>query len=144
MSIDPRQIRALGAWPGAVRALRRAVWLPPVALLAVWLPACAGAHVDSTAPATAQSEATILADEAACATPDLPDGAPTLLAEVVVPTLDEQSLAAWVAYMTPSSDEMSWAVVDWLPSYAEGVVAAQEQRRPLLLWAMNGHPLGCT
>jgi hypothetical protein len=34
--------------------------------------------------------------------------------------------------------------VPWLASFAEGVRAADAARKPLLLWIMNGHPLGCT
>jgi hypothetical protein len=26
----------------------------------------------------------------------------------------------------------------------DGVIAAQKQDMPILLWAMNGHPLACT
>jgi hypothetical protein len=90
------------------------------------------------------ADGTDLTGAAVCATPDGPAGEPTLLAEVVVPRLDSATLAAWAEHIAPTADELSWAAVDWLPTYAEGVAAAQAQRRPLLLWAMNGHPLGCT
>jgi hypothetical protein len=58
--------------------------------------------------------------------------------------LDPSDLAAWDAYLTPCADELAWESLPWLSSYSDGVLAAQEQRRPLLLWVMNGHPLGCT
>jgi hypothetical protein len=32
----------------------------------------------------------------------------------------------------------------WLLTFGEGMLAASEQEKPLLFWAMNGHPLGCT
>ena len=44
----------------------------------------------------------------------------------------------------PTPSVRVWEGTLSLPTYAEGVAAAQSQRRPLLLWAMNGHPLGCT
>jgi hypothetical protein len=58
--------------------------------------------------------------------------------------LDTDSFEAWRAHLAPSSSELAWESLPWLSSYADGVVAAQEQHRPLLLWVMNGHPLGCT
>lgn len=58
--------------------------------------------------------------------------------------LDPGQLEAWRAYLAPQGSELAWESLPWLSSYADGVLAAQEQRRPLLLWVMNGHPLGCT
>jgi hypothetical protein len=39
---------------------------------------------------------------------------------------------------------MCFATVHWLPTFWDGVIAAQKQEKPILLWAMNGHPLACT
>lgn len=58
--------------------------------------------------------------------------------------LDEGNFAAWRDHLAPQPSELAWESLPWLTSYADGVLAAQEQRRPLLLWVMNGHPLGCT
>jgi hypothetical protein len=58
--------------------------------------------------------------------------------------LDDDGLQAWSRYLTPRDSELAWESLPWLSSYSDGVLAAQEQRRPLLLWVMNGHPLGCT
>ena len=58
--------------------------------------------------------------------------------------LDGTSLETWRRRILPSSQELSWTTIPWLVSFAEGVVAARDQDRPLLLWVMNGHPLGCT
>ena len=58
--------------------------------------------------------------------------------------LDDDDLAAWSRYLAPRDSELAWESLPWLSSYSDGVLAAQEQRRPLLLWVMNGHPLGCT
>ncbi len=60
------------------------------------------------------------------------------------PLLDMASFEAWHAHITPQPSELAWASLPWRTSYAEGLAAAQEQRLPLLLWVMNGHPLGCT
>ena len=55
------------------------------------------------------------------------------------------SLAArWRDHVMPTAEETAWEAVPWIPSLAGGVLAAQEAHKPLLLWVMNGHPLGCT
>ena len=58
--------------------------------------------------------------------------------------LDDESREAWALYLAPAGNELAWESLPWLSSYSDGVLAAQEQHRPLLLWVMNGHPLGCT
>ncbi|HZL99899.1 MAG TPA: hypothetical protein VFD43_06575, partial [Planctomycetota bacterium] len=58
--------------------------------------------------------------------------------------LDPDRLETWVEHLAPQPSELAWEGLPWLTSYSDGVLAAQEQRRPLLLWVMNGHPLGCT
>lgn len=61
-----------------------------------------------------------------------------------LPALDATSAAAWRAYVQPTPHELRWQQIPWLPSFADGLAAARDQDRPLLLWVMNGHPLGCT
>ena len=60
----------------------------------------------------------------------------------VVPT--QASLAAWRDHLVPAESELRWESIPWHVTFAEGLRAASEQARPLLFWAMNGHPLGCT
>lgn len=50
----------------------------------------------------------------------------------------------WLAKLVPPERELRWLEVDWVPSFGDAVLRAREERRPLLFWAMNGHPLGCT
>lgn len=40
--------------------------------------------------------------------------------------------------------ELSWEGLPWLTTYHDGLEKAAEEGRPLVLWVMNGHPLGCT
>jgi len=54
-------------------------------------------------------------------------------------TLDE-----WRATILPTPEESAWSAIPWLASFADGIRRADADRKPLLLWAMNGHPLGCT
>lgn len=58
--------------------------------------------------------------------------------------LTERSFKGYRRYLAPAADQLQWMKVRWYPSYWEGVLQAHRQKKPILLWAMNGHPLGCT
>lgn len=60
------------------------------------------------------------------------------------PELNEETFARWRAYIPPAPDEARWLEIPWRATYWEAVVEAQRTDRPILLWAMNGHPLACT
>ncbi|MDG1048704.1 MAG: hypothetical protein P8M11_07990 [Planctomycetota bacterium] len=60
------------------------------------------------------------------------------------PALRSSDLAAWRAHLLPGEVDMRFARIPWEPTFLDGVGRASEQGRPLLLWLMNGHPLGCT
>lgn len=60
----------------------------------------------------------------------------------VVP--DEKNLAAWRDHILPDASELAFARIPWLPTFWQGIVRAGAEEKPLLLWVMNGHPLGCT
>ena len=55
-----------------------------------------------------------------------------------------RTFGEWVDTIQPRAEEMKWLEVPWLPTFAEGIQASHDQQKPLLLWVMNGHPLGCT
>ncbi len=44
----------------------------------------------------------------------------------------------------PTPDELRWRAIPWRASLSEAVVEAQAAAKPVLLWAMDGHPLGTT
>jgi hypothetical protein len=51
----------------------------------------------------------------------------------------------WREHILPTSAELApLRSIPWLPTFAEGLAAAADQSKPVLLWTMNGHPLGCT
>jgi len=54
------------------------------------------------------------------------------------------SFDLYVDYVRPEPREAAWRNIPWQPSFAEGMRRAAENKQPLLFWAMNGHPLGCT
>ena len=44
----------------------------------------------------------------------------------------------------PAPSELEWMKIGWRPSLWAGVVDAHALKKPILLWTMNGHPLGHT
>ncbi len=50
----------------------------------------------------------------------------------------------WRDHIRAKTSELDWSELQWLPSFHEGLTKAAAENKPLLLWAMNGHPLGCT
>jgi hypothetical protein len=58
--------------------------------------------------------------------------------------LSDKTFAPLRDLIRPKGEELCFETVPWLPTFWEAVVAAQEKDRPILLWAMNGHPLACT
>jgi hypothetical protein len=58
--------------------------------------------------------------------------------------LTDKTYTAWRDRIRPKAADVCYREVDWLPTFWDGVVAAQKADKPILLWAMNGHPLACT
>lgn len=44
----------------------------------------------------------------------------------------------------PQASEQKWARIPWLADLWEARKQAAAQGKPILLWEMDGHPLGCT
>ena len=44
----------------------------------------------------------------------------------------------------PRPEELAWQQIPWRPTFWGAALEAHAQEKPILLWAMNGHPLGCT
>ena len=47
------------------------------------------------------------------------------------------------AELQPTGDEV-WRSIPWETSLLEAQAVAAEEGKPLFIWAMDGHPLGCT
>ena len=58
--------------------------------------------------------------------------------------LNDKTFASWRDRIRPKAEERCFETVNWLPTFWDGVMAAQKEDKPILLWAMNGHPLACT
>jgi hypothetical protein len=48
------------------------------------------------------------------------------------------------AQIKPDSGEDKWATIPWQTSLWQARRDAAAQGKPILLWEMDGHPLGCT
>jgi hypothetical protein len=44
----------------------------------------------------------------------------------------------------PGTEEDRWASIPWLTDLWQARQIAAAQGKPILLWEMDGHPLGCT
>jgi hypothetical protein len=44
----------------------------------------------------------------------------------------------------PTEDELAFAAIPWHTTLSSAALEADREGRPVLLWAMNGHPLGAT
>ena len=72
----------------------------------------------------------------------------SIVLALAVPCAAQQSLNAatyesWVDFLAPDEAESGWCSVPWRESFRAGVRDSQIDGKPSLLWAMNGHPMGC-
>lgn len=74
-----------------------------------------------------------------CLTADVPVEAGSFKLE-----LNDSNLVAWRDHILPADGELNFEQISWLTTFKDGILAADADQRPLLLWTMNGHPLGCT
>ncbi len=56
----------------------------------------------------------------------------------------KQSLADLHALIKPQAAEEAWSKIPWMTSLWEARQKAAAAGKPILLWEMDGHPLGCT
>lgn len=61
-----------------------------------------------------------------------------------MPELNDQTYAKWRDHIRAKPTELSWEEVPWRTTFWEAVIEAQQKEKPILMWAMNGHPLACT
>ena len=67
-----------------------------------------------------------------------------LAAPLPAQELTEATFEKWYSYILPKEKDLAWRRIDWRPTLREGLLEARRLERPILFWAMNGHPLGCT
>ncbi|MFK7817162.1 MAG: hypothetical protein AB8G99_00465 [Planctomycetaceae bacterium] len=63
-----------------------------------------------------------------------------------LPTSDELTESDFVSLhkqLQPAPDE-TWRTIPWRLSLLDAQRQAAAEKKPLFIWAMDGHPLGCT
>jgi hypothetical protein len=58
------------------------------------------------------------------------------------PELTKETLASWLMELRPSKE--AWTTIPWQVSLVPAQQLAVKEGKPLFVWAMDGHPLGCT
>ena len=62
-----------------------------------------------------------------------------------VTVLSPERFQALHAEITPRGEgEQRWAEIPWQTDLTAARAKAARERKPLLMWIMDGHPLGCT
>jgi hypothetical protein len=73
-------------------------------------------------------------------------GSPSALGPIQADSLtpDAKNLATWADFIRPNAEELKYESIGWRNAFWPAVQEARKLGRPILLWTMNGHPLGCT
>ena len=58
--------------------------------------------------------------------------------------LTEKTFSAALASILPDPAENQWRQIAWWPDLSAAIREARVKDKPILLWAMNGHPCGMT
>ena len=67
-----------------------------------------------------------------------------VVAQILVPQEPAADPLARLAEILPQPEELAWRAVPWRAEFRTALLEAGESGKPVLLWAMNGHPLGQT
>ena len=59
------------------------------------------------------------------------------------PPLDQRQFAKLFAVIKPDRQTEAWQQIPWQASLWEARQHAAKAGKPILLWEMDGHPLGC-
>jgi hypothetical protein len=59
------------------------------------------------------------------------------------PALTAETFARLFEACRPKTAQERWTEIPWIGVLWEGRQKAAQEKKPLFIWAMNGHPLGC-
>jgi len=110
-------------------------WIALVAAAAV------AAHAASETAAWAAAHPAVAAG--AILAPDDPVGSRGEGRDAAVPPVTRAEFERLQRELVPRSDA-PWRTIPWSVDLLAARAEAERTGRPLFLWAMNGHPLGCT
>jgi hypothetical protein len=60
-----------------------------------------------------------------------------------VEPLDAEKFVKLHALIKPTDDEEKWSQIPWTENLWQARKRAAAEGKPILLWEMDGHPLGC-
>lgn len=63
---------------------------------------------------------------------------------IQAPAPTAENHARWLEFIEPDATEIAYRAIAWRSQFWPAVQEAKALGRPILFWAMNGHPLGCT
>ena len=58
--------------------------------------------------------------------------------------LTSATLPGLKAMIGPDEEEQNWLKIPWETDLETALTKARQEGRPVFLWEMDGHPLGCT
>lgn len=61
----------------------------------------------------------------------------------VAQTTASGALDQKIRSILPAPEEERWLTIPWRSDLMQARAEAQQQGKPLFLWIMDGHPLGC-
>ncbi len=67
-----------------------------------------------------------------------------ILAALAAIAFADLDLDGKIADLLPTSSEQKWLGIPWRLDLNQARADAAREGKPLLLWIMNGHPMGCT
>lgn len=67
-----------------------------------------------------------------------------MIAALAIIAILEQSLDHRIAEILPTKQEEKWLSVPWRTELFQARLDAQRESKPIFMWIMNGHPMGCT
>jgi len=59
-------------------------------------------------------------------------------------TLTDDTFSRLHANIVNSTKNEKWTEIPWMIDIQRAREVAAKERKPIFMWAMNGHPLGCT
>jgi hypothetical protein len=64
-----------------------------------------------------------------------------VLCAIPAQEMDAAAFARDLAAIVPHEGELDWRAIPWQSQLRTALVEASRVQKPVLLWAMNGHPL---
>jgi hypothetical protein len=58
--------------------------------------------------------------------------------------VSNSDLEASVASVLPTAAENRWTEIPWRTDLAAALKEGETKHKPIYMWVMDGHPLGCT